>query len=359
MHPFGGIPICPSCKKAVYAAEQVMGPGRKLYHKPCLACTACRKRLDSFTLLEHDEQPYCKSCHLKNFGTRDLRHANLPYAPPPLDSDSSPVSSPTRRSFSPGPMPKLKPTRSLATSPISPTFRSSPPFTFPGPNNGSATNVSASAEDNGAITEEEAEVQDMLDTKANDDAQLETDNDVSSPSYPSNTGRPGIGTIPRTIPLNLNIGTPKRGYTHHTTQSLGSIDLPLARSNSTAAAAATLLEREGGNLSPLKRTATGTRYGAALGAGGGIGVQLTGSPRKWGAGTPICPRCAKSVYFAEQVKAVGKTWHKGCLRCTECGTTLDSNKLRDHDESPFCVRCYSKLHGPQGGGYALLGKAGG
>jgi hypothetical protein len=202
-------------------------------------------------------------------------------------------------------MPRLKPTRSLATSPISPTFRPSPPISFSGLTNGSATDVSASVEDSGAITEEETEVQDMLETKPNDDAQLETDTDVSS-SYPSNTGRPGIGTIPRTIPLNLNIGTPKGRYTHHTTQSLGSIDLTLARSNSTAAAAATLLEREGGNLSPLKRTATGTRYGTALGAGpmGGIGVQLTGSPRKWGAGTPICPRCTKSVYFAEQVTSI-------------------------------------------------------
>ncbi|EEB97569.1 hypothetical protein MPER_03084, partial [Moniliophthora perniciosa FA553] len=56
MHPFGGTPICPRCNKAVYAAEQVMGPGRKLYHKPCLACTLCNKRLDSYTLLEHDQE---------------------------------------------------------------------------------------------------------------------------------------------------------------------------------------------------------------------------------------------------------------------------------------------------------------
>ncbi|THU97874.1 hypothetical protein K435DRAFT_662097 [Dendrothele bispora CBS 962.96] len=49
MHPFGGSPKCPRCSKSVYAAEQ-------LYHKPCLACTSCNKRLDSFTLLEHDEQ---------------------------------------------------------------------------------------------------------------------------------------------------------------------------------------------------------------------------------------------------------------------------------------------------------------
>ncbi|KAI0087599.1 hypothetical protein BDY19DRAFT_954528 [Irpex rosettiformis] len=32
MHPFGGTPICPRCNKAVYAAEQIMGPGRKVRH---------------------------------------------------------------------------------------------------------------------------------------------------------------------------------------------------------------------------------------------------------------------------------------------------------------------------------------
>jgi formylmethanofuran dehydrogenase subunit E len=49
-----------------------------------------------------------------------------------------------------------------------------------------------------------------------------------------------------------------------------------------------------------------------------------------------------------QVKAVGKIYHKGCLRCTECNALLDSNRLRDHDGQPMCVHCHSKLHGPQG-----------
>ncbi|KAG6334346.1 hypothetical protein ID866_4747 [Astraeus odoratus] len=98
MHPFGGTPVCPRCNKAVYAAEQVcardvMGPGRKLYHKPCLACTACGKRLDSLTLLEHDQMPYCKTCHVRTFGIRDLRQANLPHREdlPPSPVPASPA----------------------------------------------------------------------------------------------------------------------------------------------------------------------------------------------------------------------------------------------------------------------------
>ncbi|KAF7297089.1 Cysteine and glycine-rich protein 3 [Mycena indigotica] len=79
---------------------------------------------------------------------------------------------------------------------------------------------------------------------------------------------------------------------------------------------------------------------------------LTGgspSPRRtFGVDNPKCARCTKAVYFAEQVKAVGKIFHKGCLRCVECNTLLDSNRLRDHDGEPLCASCHTKLHGPQG-----------
>lgn len=84
---------------------------------------------------------------------------------------------------------------------------------------------------------------------------------------------------------------------------------------------------------------------------------------------------------------MGKTYHKACLRCVECNTLLDSSRLTEKDGQPMCHRCYSKVwqfgvpliirslgtdrvavadrfwsaqfHGPQGSGYALLGKAGG
>jgi DNA-directed RNA polymerase subunit RPC12/RpoP len=57
----------------------------------------------------------------------------------------------------------------------------------------------------------------------------------------------------------------------------------------------------------------------------------------------LCILSKEILKFFVQVKAVGKTYHKTCLRCMECGTSLHSNKLLDHDGDPFCVRCHSKV----------------
>ena len=66
---FGGAPKCVKCTKAVYFTEQVPGPGG-LFHKTCLTCTECSKRLDSTMLTEKEGTPYCKSCYGKLFGPR-------------------------------------------------------------------------------------------------------------------------------------------------------------------------------------------------------------------------------------------------------------------------------------------------
>ncbi|KZT23046.1 LIM-domain-containing protein [Neolentinus lepideus HHB14362 ss-1] len=334
MHPFGGTPICPRCSKAVYAAEQVMGPGRKLYHKFCLTCAICNKTLDSLSLLEHDEEPYCKNCHSKAFGTRDLRQANLPHRGDTLGS-------PTRRSFSPPPLsptrtgssvspslitshatsnsvrsyqermgrsnsssqsPVIKPTRSL--SPTSPTFSSFP-----------ARSLAGEKVENG-------------------DEALDT-----------------ISEEPRAAGAVANGYAVERGNAS-ISPALTGRDRPTSPTKY-----ASTLGRSNGSFSSsvpsLIPTMTGTRYGTALGGG-------PSSPSKqWGGGTPVCPKCGKNVYFAEQVKAVGKTYHRGCLRCTECNTSLDSTRLTEKEGSPYCHRCYGKLYGPAGSGYALLGKAGG
>lgn len=73
---FGGAPKCQKCQKAVYFTEQVPGPGG-LYHRPCLACTECTKRLDSTTLTENSGNPYCKGCYGKLFGPKGFGYGVL------------------------------------------------------------------------------------------------------------------------------------------------------------------------------------------------------------------------------------------------------------------------------------------
>ena len=66
-------------------------------------------------------------------------------------------------------------------------------------------------------------------------------------------------------------------------------------------------------------------------------------PMTFGTGTPLCARCSKAVYFAEQVKANGRLFHKMCLRCTDCNTALDSSRLAEKGEKIVCRSCYSKV----------------
>eukprot|EP00050_Salpingoeca_kvevrii_P005819 m.285841 g.285841 ORF g.285841 m.285841 type:complete len:84 (+) comp11461_c0_seq1:46-297(+) len=69
---------------------------------------------------------------------------------------------------------------------------------------------------------------------------------------------------------------------------------------------------------------------------------------------PKCPKCDKDVFFAERVQALGKDWHKLCLKCGKCGKTLDSGKLSDHEGTPYCTQpCYNALFGA--GGYGRGG----
>ncbi|KAJ3754611.1 hypothetical protein EV360DRAFT_86678 [Lentinula raphanica] len=314
MHPFGGTPKCPRCQKAVYLAEQVIGPGRKLYHKPCLACTICNKRLDSLSLLEHDEEPYCKSCHIKNFGTRDLRQANHPY-----------------RARSPS----LSPGKTANGAPQTSFLVSSP-----------MTRLASSGTGTGSTPLMHLDRAISPTSPTRNGKSLATLDEIDKEEHIISEGEPTNPTV--------RVQDKRSSNPAGIAQIVGGDDI----------AAAAAIDKFQGTIGrvhatrPLTQNPTGTRYGAALG-GGGVMPQSTGNQWKWGGNTPSCPKCGKSVYFAEQVKAVGKTYHKGCLRCSECGTSLDSTKLRDHEGVPFCSRCYNKLHGPQGNGYALLGKAGG
>ena len=78
------------------------------------------------------------------------------------------------------------------------------------------------------------------------------------------------------------------------------------------------------------------------------------NPKAFGANQPKCPKCDKTVYFAERVVGLnGTEWHKGCLRCESCEKTLGSvAEITDHKGEPYCKVCYAKNFGPKGHGRA-------
>ena len=69
----------------------------------------------------------------------------------------------------------------------------------------------------------------------------------------------------------------------------------------------------------------------------------------------ICERCKKSVFHAEEIKAIGKSWHQQCFVCANhgCRKSLNSMNVTERDGEAFCKSCYARLFGPKGYGYAM------
>ncbi|KAJ2783313.1 cysteine and glycine-rich protein [Coemansia javaensis] len=88
------------------------------------------------------------------------------------------------------------------------------------------------------------------------------------------------------------------------------------------------------------------------GGGGGPSPSSVFSSGRRGFSMPaakdICPRCAKPIYHAEKVVGPGGPWHRACFKCKQCGTTLSSTKLTEHEGEAFCQTCYTKLFSPRG-----------
>ena len=78
-----------------------------------------------------------------------------------------------------------------------------------------------------------------------------------------------------------------------------------------------------------------------------------------GGGAPKCAACTKSVFAVEEVKALGRVYHKRCFRCSGenkdgCNRVLskmdyvDGKGKEGLGPQPYCKSCYTKLYGPKG-----------
>eukprot|EP00029_Vermamoeba_vermiformis_P004134 TRINITY_DN14665_c0_g1_i1.p1 TRINITY_DN14665_c0_g1~~TRINITY_DN14665_c0_g1_i1.p1 ORF type:complete len:171 (-),score=29.87 TRINITY_DN14665_c0_g1_i1:53-565(-) len=55
-----------------------------------------------------------------------------------------------------------------------------------------------------------------------------------------------------------------------------------------------------------------------------------------------CAVCSKAVYAMELTKAVGKNYHKTCLKCKTCKKTLSNGNWSDRGTDVYCNACYEK-----------------
>eukprot|EP01125_Pyxidicula_operculata_P016809 TRINITY_DN5822_c0_g1_i1.p2 TRINITY_DN5822_c0_g1~~TRINITY_DN5822_c0_g1_i1.p2 ORF type:complete len:192 (+),score=48.84 TRINITY_DN5822_c0_g1_i1:870-1445(+) len=70
-----------------------------------------------------------------------------------------------------------------------------------------------------------------------------------------------------------------------------------------------------------------------------------------------CPNCGKTVYFAEEVRAIGLSWHARCLKCAQCNVTLDFGKINDRGGKVYCKSCYASVAGLKGFGHGVASES--
>jgi len=64
-----------------------------------------------------------------------------------------------------------------------------------------------------------------------------------------------------------------------------------------------------------------------------------------------CDLCGKRAYFAEKIATAGKTYHKWCFKCMQCGKTLTLGQQSEKDGRIYCKQDYAKLFGQVGFGF--------
>ncbi|GAA6018820.1 hypothetical protein JCM11491_006875 [Sporobolomyces phaffii] len=290
---FGGAPTCPTCNDKVYFAEQTLGPGGRAFHKICLKCVSCGKLLEPRLLVDHDGQAYCKACHGKSFGTKGYGAGGaLVGEYQPRLSPSRPTSTTTASGNSPA----ASPARASAPVFASTASTSRPPLP-PKPSFNKFAGASPAVS-----------------------ASQPTPNAPMNPPLPS---RPSFGLQPQTAP---DAAEPEALSERKTT-------LPVSAPTPTAARSTPAFSDDEDDGSPAPSVRRPLPFPPSQFA-----------PKSLSSSGDLCRRCGTQVYFAEQVIAVGSKWHKRCLRCAACSTTLNSHLL-EKDRLPYCKKCYQENFG--------------
>ncbi|KAI9258797.1 hypothetical protein BDA99DRAFT_514184 [Phascolomyces articulosus] len=297
MPVFGGAPQCQRCNKSVYMAEQVIGPGGA-YHRSCLTCKECNKRLDSTTLTERDNEAYCKVCYNRKWGPKGYGFA----------SGAAFLSTESK-------MPKdILEEQQGQHAPSSPSSFAN-----------STTPQLPPRKPSPSIQQQQ---------------QREPESPPVVPAtsfWSSRQGVPGTKPPVPTKPLVPSSTKP----------TVMSMRLSPSPPSSSASPAPALPNRPPQTPPRPQQPSVATKPAY---------LNTSYTPKKVNINiqNDTCTKCGKSVYAAELAMGAGNKYHKFCLKCTECGKLLSSTNMVDKDFDLYCRGCYAKLHGPKGFGYGNL-----
>ncbi|RUS19410.1 hypothetical protein BC937DRAFT_87537 [Endogone sp. FLAS-F59071] len=328
---YGGTPICPRCSKAVYMAEQITGPGGS-WHKNCLTCKECGKRLDSYSLTERSGEAYCKTCHGRKWGPKGYGFAG----------GASFLNTETKM-----------PAEVLGSITAKP----------------SEEKVDREQAEDWLFQQRKRLVDDRQETPsfASDPALDDTDQSLEQErdpaeawllqqqqlklreqSYPSAYTNPSHALPPRRVSLTPAENSPvSPGFPG----SRPSVYRTLAGSepNADTTPSGPSPTNSTGSSSSQSNPRTRSLYTSSYSA-----PKTSYVPKKLGfqVQNDLCHQCGKVVYAAEMVLGAGNKYHKLCLKCCACGKLVDSSTMVDRGEKIYCRPCYSKEFGPKGYGYA-------
>lgn len=381
---------------------QVIGPNSTPYHKPCLTCITCNKRLDSTLLVEHDGEALCKNCHRSHlgvgkgaFGKAVPVRATLPTSPQrgaetnkrlapehgeeDIDDDtmrslsgisisarSKPVAVPPPSqerdvATSPDVARPPNPTPSTAMDPVRPPI-ASPPSGSLG-NGSSITSIDDAVAGGMALPDITSRSAALRDAVGGIERAVGSEEPRgAAASVEQRSARPesigGAAAAAASAPLppssSTSAATPRRlpspvrrtpaassnGY--KTSSNLGGTESP---SSNYSPSASTPFRSQYSISSP---NSTPTRLATSINSG-----------------TPLCSRCSRPAYHAEAVVGAtsgGRVWHRACLKCESCGTTLRKGLVEEGPErvgqevgegmNTFCRNCHKMRFGPRGIGSA-------
>mmetsp|Transcript_39849 Transcript_39849/g.81614 ORF Transcript_39849/g.81614 Transcript_39849/m.81614 type:complete len:352 (+) Transcript_39849:66-1121(+) len=332
-------PKCPACSKSVYAAEEVKALDHS-WHPLCFCCKACGKSLRGGNYKDHDGSPYCEADYHKLFGPKGIGFGSTLCDTGIAAEKSSEHSEENIEPVSIRDRLAAFERKAVPAAPVAKGAASSARFQSSAPKCPACNKSVYAAEEIKGLGQSWHVL--CFCCKA-------CGKSLRGGQYKDHEGQPYCEADYNKLfgPKGIGFGTTlgDTGIAAHAAAE------GLATPQPEAEYAGGLKEKLSAFEQQDKPARTDSQAEPEEGADHASMSLAKTAKSALQPCAPKCPACNKSVYAAEQIKGLGKTWHVLCFCCKACGKSLRGGQYKDHEGHPYCEADYSKLYGPKGIGF--------